>query len=61
MNSSSDRIKSMKAELRSVKLAELHQDLNVGIEQLDMTTQFDSTFNPLNISFSDRLSPHRLS
>ncbi len=30
-----DRIKSMEAELRSFKIAELRQDLGVGIEQLD--------------------------
>jgi prevent-host-death family protein len=30
-----DRVKSMEAELQSFKLAELRQDLGVGIEQLD--------------------------
>jgi prevent-host-death family protein len=30
-----DRINSMEAELRSFKIAELRQDLGVGIEQLD--------------------------
>ena len=30
-----DRIKSMEAELRSFKLAELRQELNLGIQQLD--------------------------
>ena len=30
-----DRIKSMETELRSFKLAELRQDLNMGIEQLE--------------------------
>jgi prevent-host-death family protein len=30
-----DRVKSMEAELQSFKIAELRQDLGVGIEQLD--------------------------
>jgi prevent-host-death family protein len=30
-----DRVKSMEAELRSFKITELRQDLQVGIEQLD--------------------------
>jgi prevent-host-death family protein len=30
-----DRVKSMEAELQSFKLAQLRQDLSVGIEQLD--------------------------
>jgi hypothetical protein len=34
-----NRVKSMEAELRSLKIAELRQDLGVGIEQLDYLRQ----------------------
>jgi prevent-host-death family protein len=48
-----DKIKSMEAELKSFKLAELRQDLTAGIEQLDRGQSTEYTQDNLHDLFDE--------
>ena len=53
------RIKSMEAKLRSFKLVELGQELNVGIEQLDRSQSTEYSQDNLHELFDEIRTPDR--